>query len=107
MTSEVVFAVANLTIFVGYLFIGFVIVPNIAVRLMLTKVGGFFFFATCGLTHLELAVHSFVDNGLPRGTLTAGHMQAIHVVQAFAIVLFVTGLYREFVKPEIRPRLPE
>lgn len=102
--SEVLFAASNLAIFCGYLFIGFVIVPNIEVKLWMTKVGGFFFFATCGLTHLELAVHTFVERGLYRGQLLSSHMLAIHAVQAVAIVLFVTGLYSEFVKPQIRPR---
>lgn len=99
-----VFAVTNAGIFLGYIFVALVIVPAFPVRMLQTKVGGFFFFLTCGLTHLELAVHGYMARGFTERTMLSWHMLAIHAVQVFAVWLFVWGLYQEFVKPNLPAR---
>lgn len=101
---EAVFGASNLGIFLGYVFIAAVVVPCFPVQLIQTKIGGFVFFATCGLTHLELAIHSFVEGALEREDLLSWHMLTIHGVQVLAVWLFVWGLYQEFVKPNLPPR---
>lgn len=98
---ETAFFLSNLGIFGGYLFVAFVVVPSMQVELVQTKAGGFFFFLTCGLTHLELAIHSYVRGGLDLANLLSWHMLTIHCVQVIAVWLFVWGLYQEFVKPQL------
>ena len=56
------------------------------------------FFFTCGLTHVEMALHTFDGDGLPMEELTSWHMQFVHVTQAVAIAFFVYGLWEEFVR---------
>jgi len=99
---KLAFAIANIGIFCGYLFISTIVVPNIAVERISTKVGGFFFFLTCGLTHLEQAVHIYDTGG--GNFLTSWHMSAVHLTQVIAVWVFIYGLYYEFVVPELRPR---
>lgn len=105
--SEIAFTLANMGIFCGYLFIAFVVVPAFDVTRWFTKVGGFFFFVTCGFTHLELASHLWLTDGLPRSEMTSWHMTAIHTVQVVAVWLFVIGLYVEFVHPSFTPKSPD
>lgn len=100
--SEVAFVLSNLGIFSGYLFIAFVLVPGFTVQHWFTKVGGFFFFLTCGFTHLELAVHTWWDGGLPLSEMTSWHMLTNHAVQVVAVWMFIVGLYVEFVRPQRR-----
>ena len=97
--SEIVFAVANLGIFFGYCFTALVVVPAMQLRYLQTQVGGVLFFITCGLTHLELAAHSYTKRGLDAAELFSWHMLTIHVVQVVAVWLFISGLYREYVVP--------
>lgn len=101
---EVVFGVSNIGIFLGYVFVGLIVVPHFPVRLAQTKIGGFFFFMSCGLTHLELAIHAFLRGGLDYPSMLSWHMLTIHAVQVLSVWVFVWGLYQEFVKPHLPHR---
>lgn len=101
---EIAFGASNLGIALGYAFICFVVVPHFPVRMLQTKLGGGVFFFTCALTHLELAVHSFVRGGLDYDSILSWHMLAIHTVQVASVWVFVWGLYQEFVKPDLPRR---
>lgn len=95
---RVIFILANLAITSGYLFIAAFIAPNFKVRLLRTRIGGALFFLTCGLTHLEMALHAAFEPDRPFSEMfTSWHMFVIHTVQAASVWSFVTGLYREFV----------
>jgi O-antigen/teichoic acid export membrane protein len=61
-----------------------------------TRYGGAVFFLTCGLTHLHMAAHTFGGGGFSRDDLLSWHMLVVHIVQAFSVWFFVTGLYEEF-----------
>lgn len=89
------FAIINLGIFCGYVFLSAFIAPKLKVEYLITKIGGALFFLTCGLTHLELAAHSWSNTPFD---LTSWHMLAVHVPQLLSVWLFVGGLYKEFVK---------
>lgn len=95
-----VFIASNLGIMAGYIFVALFVAPHLKVRLLRTKLGGIVFFATCGLTHFELALHAaFFPDEPYREMFTSIHMLLIHTVQVVSVWLFVTGLYREFVLP--------
>lgn len=89
------FVVANMGIFAGYVFAATAVAPRLLVRLRRTKVGGIIFFLTCGLTHLELAVHAATHVDIDTPEFTSPHMVAIHLVQVVAVWMFLTGIYRE------------
>lgn len=97
-----VFAVENLAIVVGYIFLAFAVVPYMQIQPW-TKVWGTLFFFTCGLTHTELAIHAYLEDGLgfADGDIDL-HMHLIHLVQAASVWGFVHGLYREFVIPKAK-----
>ena len=96
---EAAMVAANVGIFLGYVFVAAVVMPAMPVRLLVTKIGGALFFITCGLTHLELAIHSLREP--PAASLVSWHMLVIHSVQVVAVWLFIAGLYQEFVKPHL------
>lgn len=100
--TEAAMVVANFGIFLGYCFIAGVVVPAMPITLLATKVGGFFFFVTCGFTHLELAAHTLFTPG--ETDLTSWHMVVNHSVQVVAVWLFIWGLFQEFVRPAITLR---
>ncbi len=75
--------VANLLIVVGYLLVPVVWMPYLPLTLPV-KAAGTVFFATCALTHLGMAF----------GFVHSGWMVVNHVVQAIAVLAFVTGFAR-------------
>lgn len=88
----------NLIIVGGYLFISKEIAPKLKVTRKATIYGGIAFFMLCAATHLEEALHAFSEGNI----WTLKHaivMLAIAVAQAVAVVVFIYGLYREFVLP--------
>lgn len=95
--TEVIYAISNIGIALGYIFICLVVVPSFPVRLLQTKIGGGFFFLTCGLTHAHLAYHGFVKNSINHRDLFS---TINHIVQVFAVWVFIWGLYQEFVRPK-------
>lgn len=96
-----VFVLVNLGIVAGYMFLAGVVVPRTNAQLRSTRWGGVVFFLTCGLTHLELAVHAAADQPITLADFESWHMLAVHVVQVIAVWFFVIGLYREFVVRKI------
>lgn len=89
------FVLANLGIFMGYVFAATAVAPRLRVRLKRTRWGGVVFFATCGLTHLELALHAAGQLGITASEMTSWHMVLIHGIQVVAVWAFLTGMYRE------------
>lgn len=98
-TRLMLFAVSNLTITLGYVFLSAYVVPRIAVRLTRTKIGGAGFFLLCGLHHLDNVYHAlFQGQQSVRGVSVQLHMLMIDVPQAVFIWMFVSGLYVELVR---------
>lgn len=98
-TRGLLFILCNVTIFAGYVFLAAVVVPRATARLWRTRVGGIGFFFTCGLTHLEQALHYLYGNNEVFSRMAVEwHMMAIHLVQAVCVWMFVTGLYLEMVR---------
>ncbi len=91
------FVFANLAITAGYIYLAFAVVPKLKVTLLRTKVGGIGFFLLCGLTHLLLALAPAYDTGHTTSAESASSwvMLAVHLPQAVAVWLFVSGLYIE------------
>ncbi len=90
------FIVANLTITAGYIFVAFWVVPKVRIQLKRTLIGGVGFFVLCGLTHIDMALSAiFGENMTMLQMATSWHGLAIHIPQAFAVWMFVTGLYIE------------
>lgn len=90
------FALANLTITLGYIYLALVVLPRIRVTLLQTKIGGVGFFLLCGLTHTDMALTALFDPDMSMGAMaTSWHALAIHLPQAVCVWLFVTGLYIE------------
>ena len=101
--TDVVFVLANVAITLGYFYLGAFVAPHFKLDVRRTRIAGAIFFITCGLTHLEMAGHAwFTPNQSFMDTMLTWHSMVIHVVQAIAVWLFVTGLYRQFV---VGPRL--
>lgn len=94
--QEAAFFISNIAIFLGYAFVAVFVMPHFPVKLKKTKFGGVVFFITCGLTHIEHALHTFDGGQYERGDLLSWHMIIIHVIQAISVWFFVTGLYEEF-----------
>lgn len=90
------FSLANLFITLAYLYLAFRIVPKIRVNLRRTKIGGVGFFLLCAATHTDMWVMALLQ---PHMTIlamaTSWHMNLIHIPQAFAIWMFVSGLFIE------------
>lgn len=89
------FVVANIGIFAGYIFAATAVAPRLMVRLRRTQIGGAMFFLTCGLTHLELAVHAATRVQMGTPEFSSWHMVMIHTVQVVAVWAFLTGVYKE------------
>jgi hypothetical protein len=93
---QLVFILANVVIACGYGFVAAKILPKIQVTLLRTKIGGVAFLTLCGATHLDMAYHTLFAHDMTFAEMaTSWHMLAIHVPQAVAVWLFVTGLYIE------------
>ncbi len=75
---------ANLGIVTGYLMVPFLWLPLLPLTLAV-KLSGTVFFLTCAITHLAMAFH---------WNHFSGWLLANHVIQAFAVLLFVTGFAR-------------
>lgn len=92
------FALENLTICAGYLFVAVKVAPlfmrKFGVRYWSTKVGGIGFFLLCGLTHADQAYRALFAGGMP-GMAADWHMHLIHAPQAVCVWMFVIGLYVE------------
>lgn len=95
--AYLIFFLSNVGILAGYLFVGLVIIPKAHVHLARTKWGGGIFFVACALTHAELAFHALVQGSMDVDDLLSVHMVVIHLIQAVALWVFVSGLYVEFV----------
>jgi hypothetical protein len=93
---QFVFVLTNIVIACGYVFVATKILPKIQVTLLRTKIGGVMFLSLCGATHLDMAYHALFEHGMTFAEMaTSWHMLAIHIPQAVAVWLFVTGLYIE------------
>jgi amino acid transporter len=92
------FIASNFAIFCGYLFTAIAIAPYFRIKKWITRFAGVWFFFTCGLTHLELALHLLEGSGMPMSEFTSWHMQVVHVGQAVAVWFFVLGIHEEFVR---------
>lgn len=94
----------NVGIMLGYMYVGAFVAPHFKLDERDTKIAGTLFFVTCGLTHLEMALHAWLtpEESFLESMVTSWHGVLNHGVQVIAIWLFVTGLYRQFV---IGPRL--
>lgn len=73
---------ANLMIVVGYLLVPFTVLRHLPLTRSV-RISGSFFFATCAMTHLAMAFGFGCDL----------LMVINHVVQAGAVIWFVTGFY--------------
>lgn len=91
----------NLAITGAYMFAALFIGPRLKGTSDVTKIAGALFFATCGLHHMEGALHL---QATPSMTLlemfTTTHMVVIDAVQAASIWLFIVGVYLDLI---IRP----
>lgn len=107
--SAVVFYTANLVIVSGYLFAAVLITRRYAFTRGLSVrawAAGLAFFTLCGMTHFEMAWHSY------RGESTIDvdgsvdlHMNLIHIPQAFAIWIFLLAVRPGFKEPAGGPFL--
>lgn len=95
-----IFVLCNIGIAAGYFYAAIAVMPKVQAALLRTKIGGVVFFATCGLTHLELAFHA-VAGEISISDFSSAHMIIIHLVQMVAVWVFLTGLYRELVEGTI------
>jgi len=102
------FALTNLAIVAGYLFIAAVVAPlflrKIGVGLWSTRIGGVGFFFLCGTTHLWIALSGMSDQHMGCEMAASGWMQAVHTLQALAVWAFVIGLYLELTDVDWRRR---
>lgn len=89
------FALANVTIAAGYLFITFAVAPHFVVRRVATRVGSLAFFATSAITHLELTRHTFASGEVILDSPYNWLMLGTQVVQAVAVWVFIGGLWAE------------
>jgi hypothetical protein len=101
------FALENLAICAGYVFVAFVVAPlfmrKVGVRYRTTRVGGIGFFLLCGLTHGDMAFEAlFATAHEPMAA--QWWMHAIHGPQAVAVWAFVIGLYLELTDVDWTPR---
>jgi hypothetical protein len=93
------FALTNLAIVAGYLFIAVTVAPlfmkRVGVSLWTTRLGGIAFFLLCGATHLWIAMAGMSDQHMGCEMATSTTMQIVHTAQAVAVWAFVIGLYVE------------
>lgn len=94
--SAWLFYAGNVVIVAGYLTAAIIITRRrglqpLAGRMRLrTWLSGLGFFLLCGATHLEMALHTYLQHRVLRDDGTVSwHMVAIHVVQAVAIWCFL------------------
>lgn len=91
-TAQFIYAFENIGIFLGYIFIARRVIPLLPLRKM-TRWGAYMFFATCALTHLEHAIHTYVyQDEIMWQTL---HSQVIHFIQVIAVWVFAVGFLRD------------
>ncbi len=103
-----IFVLANLTIALAYLWLALAVLPSIPVKLTRTKIGGVGFFLLCGLTHAVMAISSILHPGMSMSEMaTSWYSLAIHIPQAIAVWMFVTGLYIEIAHWGFVPHTPE
>lgn len=93
------FVISNLGIFLGYGFIAAKVMPLLPVR-KITYLAGTGFFFTCGLTHLEHVIHSFLP---PETAYLTVHSQIIHLTQVVFVWVFAMGFFAD-VKALLRQR---
>lgn len=102
------FALANIAIVGGYLFIAATVAPlfmkKVGVSLWATRLGGIAFFILCGWTHLWIALGGMSDQHMGCEMATSTSMQVVHTLQAVAVWTFVIGLYLELTDVAWRPR---
>lgn len=92
----------NLAITGAYLFAALFIGPRLKGTSDLTRIAGALFFATCGLHHMEGALHLQATPNLTVFEMfTTVHMLVIDAVQAASIWLFIIGVYLDLI---IRPQ---
>jgi hypothetical protein len=108
------FVFANIGITLGYLVIGLFLLPRVTefvrrlvpfikINLTWTGLGGLVFFTTCGLTHLEMAIHVyFYGSETNRQSMLAWHSIVIHDVQVVAVWMLILGTIFEFALPVTR-----
>lgn len=99
-------AMANFGIFAGYLFVAMFVAPELRIESARTRTGGVVFFATCGMTHLELAFHAVTQTPLTLNDFTSLYHFPVHVVQLVAVWVFVTGIYSEILGGKITWPIP-
>lgn len=93
------FVLENLAIVTGYAFLALFVVPRVSITLRRTRIGGIGFFLTCATTHLDQALHSAFEADEKYGTIAAEwHMLLVHGAQVLFVIMFVSGLYVEFVE---------
>jgi len=93
------FALVNLIIVAGYLYLAFEVLPQSPLlKLKRTRWGGTAFYLLCGHTHVELAVHALAEQAITMDVLTSWHMWPFHVAQALAVWFYISGINIEFVK---------
>jgi len=94
----VMYALFNLAITAGYIFVGVTVAPSFDLKRNWAKVGGIVFFITCGLTHLEMAFYALSSQVAHSAHLGISFFSfANHFIQVIAVWTFVVGLYLEYV----------
>jgi hypothetical protein len=101
-----VFGLFNLAIFAGYFFVALFIAPELDIPSRRTRLSGVVFFATCGLTHIDLAYHAFMEEALRVSDFTSPFHLAVHGAQAISVWFFVTGIYRDLMAGRLTWPLP-
>lgn len=102
----VVAALFNLGIFGGYIFVAVFVAPELDIRRLRTRISGVLFFFTCGLTHLDLAVHVLTRKALDMSDFTSPYHLMVHGVQVTVVWLFVLGIYQEVLEGHLSWPLP-
>ncbi len=112
--SHAFYIFCNLGIAVGYLFIGFVVLPRtteffrrlvpfVDIHLRFTTLGGTLFLLTCSITHLELVFHLIAYPTEPTiDVADSWHMLVNHAVQVVGVWTLIVGSFAEFVVPVSR-----
>jgi hypothetical protein len=94
-----VFVLENIGVLAAYLFMGFAIVPRVAINLRRTRYGGMAFFLSSGASRLVMAGQAVLEPQRQYGSWAATWtMIIIHGVQVTSAIAFMTGLYLEFVQ---------
>lgn len=104
--SAFLFYTSNLVIVSGYAFAAFLITKRAlgATLSIRAWVAGISFFVFCGLSHLEMAYHSYMGESILRSDGSVSwHQLAIHIPQAFAIWLFLLSMRPLLNEPQRGP----